>query len=548
MKNLFKLFCVLGICLITTSFIGCSDDDKSYDAFILEMSFDNPIVTTQPVIEGNEIKFYVKYNATEEDLKELVPTIKISANSTVNPASGSKVDFSGEPVQFTVTAEDGTKNIYKVTCEKSTNTESSILKMTFESSAIVKQPEITGNNIIFYVKGNTTATTLSKLKPIIEISDNATVTPASGSEVNFSGDPVKFTVKAEDGSETIYTVTCEKSTDTEASLLSITFDSPIVTRQPVINGNHILFYIAEDAKLSDLQELIPTFELSSDKATSNIVSGSKVDFSKGFVDIVVTAGDGKTKTTYKVSSWRNKHGFEEWFEEGTASLDGVKLPYYAPTGHWSSSNKGASFLISLGKKFVVTKSDDIHAGTGAARIETIQTNKLDGTGSSLFPVVTTGSLFLGIFETNYSNNLKSTKFGIIYDKKPLIVKGYYKYAPGPDFYRSSLASKNKVTLEVNTKDECAINAILYEVDDKDTYLTGEDAYDETKLTAIAKLADGTAKENYTPFTLNLNYLKQYDPTKKYRFAIICSSSKYGDTFSGAPGSVLYVDDIEIISE
>ena len=31
-------------------------------------------------------------------------------------------------------------------------------------------------------------------------------------------------------------------------------------------------------------------------------------------------------------------------------------------------------------------------------------------------------------------------------------------------------------------------------------------------------------------------------------SIICSSSAEGDTFSGAPGSVLFVDDIEVISE
>lgn len=81
-------------------------------------------------------------------------------------------------------------------------------------------------------------------------------------------------------------------------------------------------------------------------------------------------------------------------------------------------------------------------------------------------------------------------------------------------------------------------------------MTGEDAYTSEKLVAVAKLADGTARANYTPFSLNFEPVnnKVYDPNKKYRLAIICSSSRWGDTFSGAPGSVLYVDDIELISE
>jgi hypothetical protein len=46
----------------------------------------------------------------------------------------------------------------------------------------------------------------------------------------------------------------------------------------------------------------------------------------------------------------------------------------------------------------------------------------------------------------------------------------------------------------------------------------------------------------------LNYEKDYDPTKKYRFAIVFSSSKNGDKFSGAPGSTLIVDNVKVVAE
>lgn len=549
-----KIFGYVLLILSLGLFTACSDDDdKSNKALITQMTFEDAIVVTQPTIDGTNIVFYVNPNATADDLKALVPTIEISSKATVDPASGTAVDFSEGSVNFTVIAEDGTEVIYTVNCMKLNDTGSSIFSMTFEDPIVVKQPIIDGTNIIFYVKGTAKGEDMEKLIPTIEISKDATIDPASGSEVDFSDGIVKFTVKAKDGTETVYTAICVKSSNVESSLIKISFDSPIITQQPIIDGTNILFYISDDATLSDVEELIPTMQIS-EKATVSPASGTAVDFSKGTVDFVVTAGDGTTKTTYKVALWQNKYGFEHWYVEGTAKNEknNVDITYYAPIANWTSSNIGAGFLVGLGqtKSVVVTKTNDAHSGSVAAKIETIQSNNTDGTGSTTYPVVTTGSLFIGEFKTNIFNTLASTKFGVLYNKKPVTIKGYYKYTPGPDFYRSTVAAKNKVTLEPNTKDECAINAILYEVEKDTDYLTGVDAYTSDKLVAIAQLQDGTAKSSYTEFSLDLEYKfeRKYDPAKKYRFAIICSSSKYGDTFSGAPGSVLYVDDIEVISE
>ena len=56
------------------------------------------------------------------------------------------------------------------------------------------------------------------------------------------------------------------------------------------------------------------------------------------------------------------------------------------------------------------------------------------------------------------------------------------------------------------------------------------------------------KEEYTPFNIEFEYLQEYDRTAKYKFAIICSSSKDGDLFKGAGGSTLIVDEFEVICE
>ncbi|WP_108822498.1 PCMD domain-containing protein [Dysgonomonas sp. Marseille-P4361] len=577
MKKIFKLFPLLGVLLISGLFIACNDDDeKSTEALILEMTFENEIVTVQPVVAGTDINFAVAHNATEEQLKGLVPIIKVSNGATVNPESGTAVDFTAETVEFVVTAEDGVSTTkYTASCKRSINTEAKILSMKFlDSDIVVGDAEIEDTNIIIPIKGNTSSSSskLKKLIPTIEISDNATigifvgeqdeiVACEEGIEIDFSQaeegnsehKPVRFLVTAEDGvTQTIYSASYKKNTSTEAYLANFALTSSVITKDPVVKGASYLYEISNDATLDDLNKIIPTFEIPK-YATVSPKLGAEIDLSKGPVVYTVTSGDGKTKATYEIIPWQNKFNFEHWALEGTAKNAANKLTidYYAPLGNWSSSNGGANFLVLLGQvdKVVVTKTDDANSGTGAARIETIQSNKIDGTGAATYPVVTTGSLFIGTFKTDIINTLKSTKFGMIYDKKPTSVKGYYKYTPGSVFYRCpNPKSYNVVVAEPTTTDECAINAILYEVDEKGTYLTGVDAYDETKLTAIAKLKDGTKKEEYSFFDIDFEYIKPYDPNKTYRLAIICSSSKWGDTFSGAPGSVLYVDDIEIISE
>ena len=59
----------------------------------------------------------------------------------------------------------------------------------------------------------------------------------------------------------------------------------------------------------------------------------------------------------------------------------------------------------------------------------------------------------------------------------------------------------------------------------DKRLTGANLYTNTdQVIAMATFSSGV-QEDYKDITLTLNYEKDYDPTKKYRFAIVFSSSK-----------------------
>ena len=92
---------------------------------------------------------------------------------------------------------------------------------------------------------------------------------------------------------------------------------------------------------------------------------------------------------------------------------------------------------------------------------------------------------------------------------------------------------------------------MYEAKDaegNEVTLTGHDINDSEYIVAMASLADGTEKAEFTSFEISFEYKKDYDASKEYKFAIVCSSSKDGNTFKGAGGSTLTVDEFEVICE
>lgn len=92
-----------------------------------------------------------------------------------------------------------------------------------------------------------------------------------------------------------------------------------------------------------------------------------------------------------------------------------------------------------------------------------------------------------------------------------------------------------------------MNAVLYEVDSyASDVLDGTNLLTSDKIVAVASV-DGKEQASYVDFDVNFTYKpgKSYNSSKKYKLAIVCSSSKDGDRFSGAPGSVLYLDNLEV---
>lgn len=390
-------------------------------------------------------------------------------------------------------------------------------------------------------------------------------------DVKLMESPVPYTVKV------TYSGTKLSGTESsEAKILSFVFDKEVAAVDSLVVGDVVIneesktitFMVADTAKAEYLTALVPTIEVS-DGATVTPASGVAQDFSNGkTVTYTVTAAGGNV-AEYKASIVGKTafYDFEDWKTvEVKSEFDGsVQWTYQLPVaGAWSGADAALQLIPVMVPTFDATQrsllpTDEAYSGSKAAKVVTLDTEGAPSFIPGVFPSVpkvTSGSLFLGDFEVDAQKTLRSTRFGVPYSAKPIVVRGYYKYIPGEVYYRCDDPEKsNEAVKDASLKDECAISAVLYEVSsyettedhDKDERLDGTNIYTSDKIVVMDVLESG-ATDGYVSFELNLEYKQEFDATKLYRFAIICSSSKNGTTFSGAPGSTLYVDDIEVIAE
>ena len=347
----------------------------------------------------------------------------------------------------------------------------------------------------------------------------------------------------------------------EAEILAFEFDPEVAEANKLVTkveqkDKNFYLTVSDAATEEDLKKLIPTITVS-DKATLSPESGKVQDFSKSVV-YTVKSEDGikENKYTVSIASTATFFDFEEWeyemkldkgkeITESSPAKDQYKRPI---DGTWATSNAGAAILYGTANSFVVMPTDKAVTGENGALITTINTQGEKPAIPSMIPKVTSGTLFLGKFELNYFDQLSSPKFGVVYDKKPLIVKGSYQYKSGEVYYEvPEGGTKGKPVAVIDKKDECAIRAILYEKTEELGVLTGKNIGDNSNYVGFGEFTSKGA-DKFEDFEVEIEYLKDYDPKKEYYFTVIFTSSLNGDKFNGAPGSELIIDNVEIINE
>ena len=303
----------------------------------------------------------------------------------------------------------------------------------------------------------------------------------------------------------------------------------------------------------DLTSLSPEFILTPG-ATIYPESGTNHDFSTG-VTYTVTSEDRKWSKDYEIkfnlSGPKTKYNFENFRIENNPYC----IFYEINQGNvqdWASGNSG--FALSgegtSPELYPTYYSEDAKEGRYALKLETKSTGSF---GEKLKKPIASGSLFLGSFNTTSAiiNPLKATQFGkdIVFSLKPLWLKGWYKYKAGANF------TNKESQIIADRKDIFDVYAVLFDVTDlpaNANYLTGDNVLTSDAIVAIARLDNGEETDEYIEFNIPFEYRQEYDKNKqedyKYRLTIVFSSSKTGDVFEGAVGSVLLIDDVELICE
>lgn len=218
--------------------------------------------------------------------------------------------------------------------------------------------------------------------------------------------------------------------------------------------------------------------------------------------------------------WLNGKVWNPWAE------DGIR--------YWDTGNKGATTLGPSNTQ----PSDDTPTGTGlSARLET----KFVGIG--IVGKLAAGNIFAGEYvRTDGTNGILS--FGREFSERPTALRGYFKYHSAPV---SSVASgfgdmKDK-------PDTCAIWVALIDTPEPfeiRTNPSNRQLFDPegSYVVAYGKFELGSDQTQWAPFKFDLKY-NATNRVPRY-ILIVGSASKYGDYFTGGNGSVLYLDDFELL--
>ena len=275
----------------------------------------------------------------------------------------------------------------------------------------------------------------------------------------------------------------------------------------------------------------------------------------------VTSEDGEWHSTYTVkiipTEVPGSFHFEELLPSNNTEYD-ILYEFEPGTStsvsrvlQWSSGNPGFKLTsMADGRTGYPTQQiTDGYRGKGL-KLTTWDTGSF---GAMVKMYIAAGNLFIGSFDlaNALKDPLRATKFGIQYYKRPVSLKGYYKFKAGEVYTDEGVVQKDK-------KDRFDIYAILYEADDNTFMLDGGNSLDLTsgKLVSIARIKEADAKETdtWTAFDLPFEAVngKSIDTGKlqngKYKLSIVLSSSVDGAYFKGAVGSTLYVDELELISQ
>lgn len=301
---------------------------------------------------------------------------------------------------------------------------------------------------------------------------------------------------------------------------------------------------------------MPVYFTLSPGATITPANGSLQDFSQGPVSYTVTSEDGAWTRTYVVDfqDANPMHNFFFSFEHVDVEEVSSNCSYHVfyelgdngeRYNYWASGNAGVAVLHSdwTPEQFPTHSTYEGFNGNGVC----LNTQLTGDLGAMMGKPIAAGNLFLGKFNVNLvlTNALAATEFGIPTNQQPVRVSGWYKYRPGEVFTNVDMEEV------LGRVDKAHIYAVFYRNQDADgnpVVLDGTNVLTSEYIVSKAQLVGPPATDEWTRFEMTFEG-GTADPAilanMGYSFTVVFSSSKDGDTFEGAVGSTLYVDEVRV---
>lgn len=256
--------------------------------------------------------------------------------------------------------------------------------------------------------------------------------------------------------------------------------------------------------------------------------------------------EAKSFTTEAATALINGN-MDDWYKSGKTWY-ACSESYFSANGSsfWDSSNPGTT----TGAGALVNKNP---TQGNATTVHTVggKSAELKSQYASAFGIgkFAAASLYTGKFKKLQGADGAVIDFGQPFTARPTQLHGYFQYTSAKINYvgKDTPASANIVKNQ--TDDICSIYiALTTEAKTVDNTVVSTFVNWETDPAVVAygelPASDCVTTNGWKEFTIDLKYHNL--TTKPTHIIIVCSSSKYGDYFTGGDGSIMYVDDLSLV--
>ena len=589
-----KIYLFLFVILSTLSITSCQQDDLNDNIGYLRIEVGtNAYVDTRIAADYNPKQIALQILDSKGGIVESTDdwetlsgqqirleagtyTVKASSNGFDGSESGFDIPYYAGSQQITVqTGKEVTANI---TCtlanvKVTVNYDQSFID-AFQSATATVKSAMEGVNELSFRMGD-------ELKPayfpVADLTATISVTNHSGQQ--FSQDTPITNVKARkhyilnfkvaetgdiggvsvsvDGTETVYTFTFNVSTEASTKLGA----------EPANAWSN--FAYLEGSILSSSEELDPaSMHFEYKKADAEEWQTISANYNSGNQKFTVTltgltpatqyayrlayeksgeayASDPVTFTTEEATTLPNGN-MDDWYKNGRTWYPVSESDYSTSGSFWDSSNPGtttgAGALVNVNP--TQGNSSIVHTSGG-------QSAELKSQYASAFGIgkFAAASLYSGKFNSLVGTNGAKIDFGQKFASRPTGLHGWFCYTSGKIDYRGDNTPEG--VGEKGTDDLCSIYIAIakapHQLDNTQTS-TFFDFENDDNIIAYGELPDAEAvstNNEWKEFNVELKY-KDITPQTEYYLIIVCSSSKYGDYFTGSTGSIMYIDDLELL--